>query len=353
MPELQLRGGEVDGLRLHYVVEGRGPAVILVHGLGGFAETWRHNIGPLASRATVFALDLPGFGASAKPRARYRLADFAGALRGFMDGLGLARASLVGHSLGGAVSITYSLTHPSRVERLALVGALVPGTRPPGGRLLRRLRIRDSHGRHGARRVPDNAPRRADRSGGSRGRLSPRADHARAAGVADPRSSGPRRAAGALRGGRRGAAARGGSLGRCVRTFPADRACGGGERLARGLSGRASGAPLAERGMDEITPQDLKARLAGNDRPLLLDVRQDWETRLCRLENAVHIPIEEIELRVDELNADDEIVVYCHQGVRSAAVADYLRQRGFTNVKNLHGGLDYWARTVDPSMRRY
>ena len=105
--------------------------------------------------------------------------------------------------------------------------------------------------------------------------------------------------------------------------------------------------------MDEITPQDLKARLAGSDRPLLLDVRQDWETRLCRLENAVHIPIEEIELRADELNAADEIVVYCHQGVRSAAVADYLRQRGFKNVKNLLGGLDYWARTVDPSMRRY
>jgi sulfur-carrier protein adenylyltransferase/sulfurtransferase len=105
--------------------------------------------------------------------------------------------------------------------------------------------------------------------------------------------------------------------------------------------------------MDEISPQDLKARLAGSDRPFLLDVRQDWETRLCRLENAVHIPIEEIELRADELSADDEIVVYCHQGVRSAAVADYLRQRGFKNVKNLLGGLDYWARTVDPTMRRY
>ena len=105
--------------------------------------------------------------------------------------------------------------------------------------------------------------------------------------------------------------------------------------------------------MDEITPQDLKARLAGNDRPLLLDVRQDWETRLCRLENAVHIPIEEIEVRADELNADDEIVVYCNQGVRSAAVANYLRQRGFRNVKNLRGGLDSWARTVDPTMRRY
>src|SRR5213592_1169219 len=127
MPELRLRGGEVDGLDLHYLVDGRGPVVVLVHGLGGFAESWRHTLRGLAGRTTVYALDLPGFGASAKPRARYRLADFAGALRGFMDGLGLARASLVGHSLGGAVSITYSLTHPSRVERLALVGALVPG----------------------------------------------------------------------------------------------------------------------------------------------------------------------------------------------------------------------------------
>ena len=105
--------------------------------------------------------------------------------------------------------------------------------------------------------------------------------------------------------------------------------------------------------MDEISAQELQARLAGADRPLLLDVRQDWETRLCRLENAVHIPIEEIEMRADELSADDEIVVYCHQGVRSAAVAEYLRQRGFKNVKNLRGGLDFWAWTVDPSMRRY
>ncbi len=106
--------------------------------------------------------------------------------------------------------------------------------------------------------------------------------------------------------------------------------------------------------MSEITPQDLKARLDRNDRPLLLDVRQDWETKLCRLENAVHIPIEEIELRTDELSPNDEIVVYCHQGVRSAAVAQYLReQHGFNNVKNLAGGLDAWARTVDPTMRRY
>jgi len=105
--------------------------------------------------------------------------------------------------------------------------------------------------------------------------------------------------------------------------------------------------------MSEISPQDLKARLDRNEPPLLLDVRQDWETRMCRLPNAVHIPIEEIELRVGELDAGDDIVVYCHQGVRSAAVAEYLRSLGFKSVRNLSGGLDLWARTVDPAMRRY
>jgi adenylyltransferase/sulfurtransferase len=105
--------------------------------------------------------------------------------------------------------------------------------------------------------------------------------------------------------------------------------------------------------VNEITPPELKARLDTNRAPLLLDVRQAWETQLCRLPNSVHIPIEEIELRTEELNPADEIVVYCHQGVRSAAVVQYLRDLGFTNVKNLAGGLDAWARIVDHAMRRY
>lgn len=105
--------------------------------------------------------------------------------------------------------------------------------------------------------------------------------------------------------------------------------------------------------MEQMSPQELKARMDRRQTPALLDVRDDWETKLCRLENATHIPVEEIEVRVDELNPDDELVVYCHQGVRSAAVAEYLRRQGFKNVKNLAGGLDAWARTVDPSMRRY
>src|SRR2546422_9468247 len=129
MPELRLRGGEVDGLDLHYLVEGRGPAVVLVHGLGGFAESWRHTLRGLAARTTVYALDLPGFGASAKPRTRYRLPYFAGALHGFMEALGIQGASLVGHSLGAAVAVTYAVTHPARGDRLAPRGGGRPGLR--------------------------------------------------------------------------------------------------------------------------------------------------------------------------------------------------------------------------------
>jgi len=127
MPELRLRGGEVDGLALNYLVEGRGPAVVLVHGLGGFAASWRHNVPSLASRATVYAVDLPGFGQSGKPPAEYSLGFFARALHAFLDAVGVSHASLVGHSLGAAVALTYALTRPARVERLAILSGCVPG----------------------------------------------------------------------------------------------------------------------------------------------------------------------------------------------------------------------------------
>jgi adenylyltransferase/sulfurtransferase len=104
--------------------------------------------------------------------------------------------------------------------------------------------------------------------------------------------------------------------------------------------------------MTDISPQDLKVRLDRRDPLVLLDVREDWESALCRLENATHIPIEEIEFRTTELDPADEIVVYCHHGVRSAAVANFLRQQGFKAV-NLAGGLDSWASSIDRTMKRY
>ena len=103
----------------------------------------------------------------------------------------------------------------------------------------------------------------------------------------------------------------------------------------------------------EITPQELKKRLDAREPVTLLDVRDEWETKLARLEHAAHIPVVEIEHRLDELDPADEIIVYCHHGIRSAAVADFLRQAGYPKAVNLTGGLDLWAEAVDPSMRRY
>lgn len=104
---------------------------------------------------------------------------------------------------------------------------------------------------------------------------------------------------------------------------------------------------------EEISPAELRGRLEQKRPIVLLDVRDEWETKLCALENSTHIPLEEIEFRTDELNPEDEIVVYCHHGIRSAAVAEYLRGLGFARAVNLAGGLDLWARAVDPSVPRY
>jgi len=103
----------------------------------------------------------------------------------------------------------------------------------------------------------------------------------------------------------------------------------------------------------DIKPADLKKRLDAHEPVVLLDVRDTWETALARIDNATHIPMEELEHRTDELDPKDEIVVICHHGVRSAAVADYLAQLGFGKVWNLSGGIDQWARSVDRGMPRY
>ena len=103
----------------------------------------------------------------------------------------------------------------------------------------------------------------------------------------------------------------------------------------------------------EMKVAELKRRLDAHEPVVVLDIRDQWETALARLDNAVHIPMEELEHRTEELDPNVETVVYCHHGVRSAAVADYLARNGFPKVWNLEGGIDQWARKVDPRMKRY
>ena len=135
MPHVTIKLGEPDGvaLRLNYLVEGSGPPVILVHGLGGFAESWRHNLSALGRWFTTYAIDLPGFGQSDKPRVSYRLPFFARVLDNFAETLQLEKPSLVGHSLGGAIVVAYVVANRWNVGRVALIAPVVPGFgyRPP------------------------------------------------------------------------------------------------------------------------------------------------------------------------------------------------------------------------------
>jgi len=124
---IRLDRGELDGLDLYYTSAGRGPVTLLIHGLGGFAESWHETLAALEPHTRVVALDLPGCGQSAKPRRPYTLAFFAQVVEGFVRALGAERVSLVGHSLGGAVATAFALAYPGRVERMALLGAIVPG----------------------------------------------------------------------------------------------------------------------------------------------------------------------------------------------------------------------------------
>ena len=107
--------------------------------------------------------------------------------------------------------------------------------------------------------------------------------------------------------------------------------------------------------MQPITPQALSAWLvdASRERPVLLDVREPWETQTCRIEGSVLMPMGEIAARQGELDAGVAVVVICHHGGRSMQVAQFLGAQGFARVHNLAGGVDAWAKTVDPSMPLY
>ncbi len=106
-------------------------------------------------------------------------------------------------------------------------------------------------------------------------------------------------------------------------------------------------------GADGIDAARLHDRLQRGERPLLLDVRTQQEWSICHLAQAKLIPLPELESRLGEIDRAREIVVYCHVGMRGAAAAELLRSRGYTRVRNLLGGIEAWATTVDPGMARY
>ena len=106
--------------------------------------------------------------------------------------------------------------------------------------------------------------------------------------------------------------------------------------------------------MREFSATQLQDLLAQTDSdPLLLDVREPWEFRVCKIEGSQLIPMGQIPASLNALDPQRETVVICHHGIRSRQVAMYLEYQGFANVINLAGGVDAWARDVDRQMSTY
>ena len=120
---LEPRFQTVDGVRLRYVRAGTGPAIVLLHGFASSIVTWRDVMPALARDHDVVALDFPGFGGSAI-REGLPPSAYPGLVVGFVESLGLPRASLVGNSLGGGVAVVVAARHPQRVDRLVLIDSV-------------------------------------------------------------------------------------------------------------------------------------------------------------------------------------------------------------------------------------
>ena len=105
--------------------------------------------------------------------------------------------------------------------------------------------------------------------------------------------------------------------------------------------------------MQQISPTQLAQELETGDKPVLLDVREQWEFNHCRIDGSQLMPMQTVPLRLNELDPAKRIVCICHHGARSMQVGLFLESRGFADVVNLNGGVAAWARSVDPTMPTY
>jgi rhodanese-related sulfurtransferase len=103
----------------------------------------------------------------------------------------------------------------------------------------------------------------------------------------------------------------------------------------------------------EIAPAETKLRLDRGERLLLVDVREPWEFEICRIEGAKLIPMASIPANLQALDTGDEVICYCHHGVRSLDVAVWLQGQGVERAKSLAGGIERWSLEIDPRVPRY
>jgi pimeloyl-ACP methyl ester carboxylesterase len=121
------RFADVNGVRLHYLVAGRGEPVILLHGYTQTSHMWRPLMAALGGVRTVIAPDLRGAGGSAKPAQGYDKKTMAQDVHALAQSLGYSRVSLVGHDIGLMVAYAYAAQYPAEVDRIVLMDAFLPG----------------------------------------------------------------------------------------------------------------------------------------------------------------------------------------------------------------------------------
>ena len=102
----------------------------------------------------------------------------------------------------------------------------------------------------------------------------------------------------------------------------------------------------------DLTPKEFKDYLL-DDEVILVDVREQWEFDICQIKGAILIPMGEIAISYENLDKDSKIALYCHSGIRSMHVADFLLSKDFDSVANLQGGIDAWAQEIDTIVERY
>ena len=104
---------------------------------------------------------------------------------------------------------------------------------------------------------------------------------------------------------------------------------------------------------ETITPKQLEARRKRGERLRLIDVREPIEYEIARIEGAELLPLSRFNEWAGALNPDEEMVVMCHHGIRSAQVCSMLMRGGFKRLYNLAGGIDRWSKEVDRSVPQY
>jgi rhodanese-related sulfurtransferase len=103
----------------------------------------------------------------------------------------------------------------------------------------------------------------------------------------------------------------------------------------------------------EISVAELRRRQQAGEKFKLVDVREQWEYDVCRIEGARLMPMRTIPANLQALDSDESVICYCHHGMRSLDVAAWLRSQGVESAQSLAGGIDRWSMEIDPSVPRY